>query len=164
MKKALMGVEGYIHEIVNPGEDYEIYNGPGASIQWVDAPDNIGEYWTLEYSPSATQMVWVERDGAYRDPLVERKVAYGDIGEQLDMMYKDTLDGGTRWKDHVANVKATTPAPAEADPTSTMTLEELRVYAETSEPDATKPVGLSTPEQPCWVRYPGWHGYVPPTA
>ena len=38
-------------------------------------------------------------------------LAYGDVGDQLDMMYKDQLNGTTTWKDHVANVKATTTKP-----------------------------------------------------
>ena len=32
------------------------------------------------------------------------------------MQYKDALDGGTRWKDHVANVKATVTAPTSIPP------------------------------------------------
>ena len=44
---------------------------------------------------------------------IDRELAYGSVGEQLDMQYKDSLDGGTRWKDHVANVKASTTAPGD---------------------------------------------------
>jgi len=161
MKKALMSIQGYIHQIVDPGEDFEIYDGPDAAIQWVDAPDDVTVDWTLEYSPSAGQMVWVKRDGAYTDPEVARKVAYGDIGAQLDMMYKDMLDGGTRWRDHIAAVKSSIPRP-EPRP-EPMNLEELLEFAETEEPGTDKPVGLSTHETPCWVRYPGWKGYQPPT-
>ncbi len=36
---------------------------------------------------------------------------YGSIGDQLDMQYKDLLDDGTRWKDHIAKVKADNPKP-----------------------------------------------------
>ena len=42
----------------------------------------------------------------YRD---DRKKAYGDIGDQLDMQYKDLLNGTTIWKDHVAKVKSDFP-------------------------------------------------------
>ena len=42
-----MGVEGYIHQIEDPGNDFDIYNGPDAKIQWVDAPDNVTEHWIL---------------------------------------------------------------------------------------------------------------------
>tara|TARA_R110002020_G_scaffold445018_1_gene656723 strand:+ start:224 stop:490 length:267 start_codon:yes stop_codon:yes gene_type:complete len=44
----------------------------------------------------------------YRD---DRKKAYGDIGDQLDMRYKDLLNGTTTWKDHVAKVKSDHPKP-----------------------------------------------------
>jgi hypothetical protein len=161
MKKVLMSVQGYIHQIVDPGEDFEIYNGPDATIQWVDAPDDVAIDWTLEYSPSANQMVWVKRESAHTDLEIARKVAYGDIGAQLDMMYKDMLDNGTRWKDHIANVKSSIPKPKPRP--KPMNLEELLEFAETTEPGPDQPVGLSTQEKPCWVRYPGWSGYQPPT-
>jgi len=41
----------------------------------------------------------------------DRKAAYGDVGDQLDMMYHDLADGSTTWKDHIANVKADNPKP-----------------------------------------------------
>tara|TARA_B100002019_G_scaffold278743_2_gene279921 strand:- start:15 stop:506 length:492 start_codon:yes stop_codon:yes gene_type:complete len=161
MKKVLMSREGYIHEIVDPGQDYEIYNGPDAAIQWVDAPDEVTDDWTLEWSPSRGQMIWVERTGAYTDPMMARKVAYGDVGEQLDMMYKDTLDGGTRWRDHIAAVKRDNPRPENID--EPMTLEQLVEFSKNEEPGVDKPVGISTdPSLPAWKRYPGWSGYAAP--
>ena len=44
----------------------------------------------------------------YKD---DRRVAYGDIGDQLDMRYKDLLNGTTTWKDHIAKVKSDHPKP-----------------------------------------------------
>ena len=44
----------------------------------------------------------------YKD---DRRVAYGDIGDQLDMRYRDLLNGTTTWKDHVAKVKSDHPKP-----------------------------------------------------
>jgi hypothetical protein len=165
MKKALMGVEGYIHQIEDPGDDFDIYNGPDAKIQWVDAPDNVSEHWTLEWSPSRQTMVWVERTGPYMDPILRRKVAYGEVGEQLDMLYKDTVDGGTRFKDHVANIKASIPAPPAPDPSAKLkTRDELIAAALTEEPSVDEPCHLSDEEIPCWKRYTGWAGYVAPTA
>ena len=165
MKKALMGVEGYIHQIEDPGNDFDIYNGPDAKIQWVDAPDNVTEHWTLEWSPSKQTMVWVERTGPYMDPILRRKVAYGEVGEQLDMLYKDTVDGGTRFKDHIANIKASIPAPPAPDPNAKLkTRDELIAEALTEEPSADEPCHLSDEETPCWKRYTGWAGYVAPTA
>ena len=36
---------------------------------------------------------------------------YASIGDQLDMQYKDSINGTTTWKDHVAAVKAKYPKP-----------------------------------------------------
>ena len=50
---------------------------------------------------------------------MQRKVAYGTIEEQLDMMYWDQVNGTTTWKDHVSSVKSNivnqTTADAQAD-------------------------------------------------
>ena len=51
-----------------------------------------------------------ERQNAVR---ATRKTAYKDIGEQLDMQYKDNVNGTTTWKDHVAAVKSANPIPTE---------------------------------------------------
>ena len=37
---------------------------------------------------------------------------YASIGDQLDMQYKDAVNGTTTWKDHVAAVKAKYPKPS----------------------------------------------------
>jgi len=36
---------------------------------------------------------------------------YASIGDQLDMQYKDAVNGTTTWKDHIAAVKAKYPKP-----------------------------------------------------
>ena len=36
---------------------------------------------------------------------------YASVGDQLDMQYKDAVNGTTTWKDHVAAVKANYPKP-----------------------------------------------------
>jgi len=51
-----------------------------------------------------------ERQNAVR---ATRKAAYADIGEQLDMQYKDNVNSTTTWKDHVAAVKSANPIPTE---------------------------------------------------
>ena len=40
-----------------------------------------------------------------------RQEAYGPIGDQLDMQYKDAVNGTTTWKDHIAKVKSDNPKP-----------------------------------------------------
>ena len=51
-----------------------------------------------------------ERQNAVR---ATRKAAYGSIEDQLDMQYKDKLNGTTTWDDHVAAVKSANPIPTE---------------------------------------------------
>ena len=45
---------------------------------------------------------------AYKE---DRRIAYPDIGDQMDMQYHDLLDGTTTWKDAVAKVKSANPKP-----------------------------------------------------
>jgi len=40
---------------------------------------------------------------------VNRISEYGTIAEQLDMMYWDSVNGTTNWKDHIAQVKLNNP-------------------------------------------------------
>ena len=51
-----------------------------------------------------------ERQAAVRSA---RRTAYGDLGDQLDMQYHDSVDGTSTWKDHVAKVKTDNPIPTE---------------------------------------------------
>tara|TARA_R100001460_G_scaffold22589_1_gene45929 strand:- start:1090 stop:1392 length:303 start_codon:yes stop_codon:yes gene_type:complete len=52
---------------------------------------------------------WNDQQFGY---IEARQMAYGSIGDQLDMQYKDLLDNGTRWKDHIAKVKSDNPKPS----------------------------------------------------
>ena len=51
-----------------------------------------------------------ERQNAVR---ATRRNAYGNIGDQLDMQYHDSVNGTSTWKDHVAKVKTDNPIPTE---------------------------------------------------
>lgn len=166
MKKALIGYQGWVSEIRDPGEEYEIYEGPDATIAWVDAPDEIQLDWTLEWSPSQQKMIWVQREEAYTDLSIARRVAYGPIESQLDLIFHDIethgkLDTNGDWYNHITNVKQMIDPPStqpQIDPMS-LTPEHLQAIAATTEPDASKPNMPSTPELPAWRRYPGWKGY-----
>jgi hypothetical protein len=57
--------------------------------------------------------IQAEYDAYYLDYKEARRVAYKPIEEQLDMMYKDELNGTTTWKDHIAQVKSDNPKPSE---------------------------------------------------
>ena len=161
MKKALISYQGWVQQIVDPGQDYEIYEGPDATIAWVDAPDEIQLDWTLEWSPSQQKMVWVERDAPYTNNAVARKVAYGEIGQQLDLIYHDIAEHGAittdgSWFQHISAVKAMIDKP-EPPPAPTY-IEDLIAGAVAEEPHPDKPNIPSSPELQAWRRYPGWKG------
>ena len=63
--------------------------------------------------PTAEQIASYESAGntaaTLDDVLYERAVAYPELKEQLDMQYKDLLNGTTTWKDAVAKVKSDNP-------------------------------------------------------
>ena len=161
MKKALVSYQGYVSEIKDPGEEHEIYEGPDATIAWVDAPDNVQLEWTLEWSPSKQEMVWVEREGAFTNNEVARKVAYGEVGAQLGMIFDDikangVLDTNSAWYQHIVNVKSIIEKPVYEEP---ITMEEMMRRAAEEEPSADRPCQASTADLPSWKRYPGWKGY-----
>jgi len=157
MKKVLMSIEGYVLEVHDPGQEYDIYNGADATFVWVDAPDDVTLDWTLEWSPAQQKMIWVERDGPPVDNGMLRKVAYGTLESQLDMMYHDAMDGTSRWKDHITMVKNNIPRPdPEPEP---MSAEEEMALDQIEEPSVDRRMKLSSGEMPAWKRYPGWSGY-----
>ena len=158
MKKALIGYQGWVQDIRNPGEEFEIYNGPDAKMQWINAPDEITLDWTLEWSPQNQKMIWVERDGPYTQDSEARRVAYGEVGEQLDMLYHEIQESGTisasgPWASHIATVKTMIPSPPSP---ILITEEEAMVRRNTMEPGNDNPCNSSTEDMPCWKRYEGW--------
>ena len=70
------------------------------------------EFTDDDYNQAITDLAnskWQEQEFGY---IQARQEAYGSIGDQLDMQYKDLLDNGTRWKDHIAQVKSDNPKPS----------------------------------------------------
>jgi len=160
-----MDVSGYVADIVEPGEEYELFLGQGCPQMWVNAPDDITKTWTLEWSPSAQDMIWVKRVEEFTDPATARTVAYGQIGEQLDMLYKDLAAGRSLtaddalWFNHIKNVKENTTSPSSVqepmDPS--MTEEEVADFmSDDQEPATTRPCKISPADTPCWERYSNW--------
>ena len=83
-------------------------NGQGAYIK----------EWNLSIAkPTDAQLSAVEAaaDLSERQNAVRatRRASYGDLGDQLDMQYHDSVDGTSTWKDHVAKVKTDNPIPTE---------------------------------------------------
>tara|TARA_B100000470_G_C19680270_1_gene341670 strand:- start:50 stop:352 length:303 start_codon:yes stop_codon:yes gene_type:complete len=46
---------------------------------------------------------WNNHSVSYQDKRIR---AYGSIGDQLDMQYRDLVNDTTEWKDHIAKVKS----------------------------------------------------------
>lgn len=165
MKKALMDFTGGVADIVEPGEEYPLFLGRGCAQMWVNAPNDISKTWTLEWSPSTEDMIWVKRTETYADPATTRRVAYGDVGQQLDMLFKD-LEAGRAldaddalWFNHIKTVKEFTARPSDfeepMDPT--MTEEEIAEFmSDAVEPSVDRPMKISSQEMPCWERYSNW--------
>lgn len=100
---------GQLTDICDEEDKFEIFEGPDADLKWVPVPDDT------TYEHFMVNGVTVHRDETEDLRVkanVERMLAYGDMGEQMDMQYRDALNGTTTWKDHVANVKATTTKPS----------------------------------------------------
>ena len=69
------------------------------------------EFDSADYDQAITDLAnskWNDQQFGY---IQARQEAYGSIGDQLDMMYKDEVNGTTTWKDHVAQVKSDNPKP-----------------------------------------------------
>lgn len=124
-KMCLVSYQGYIEQIVEPGEEFEIYEGSDATIKWVQCNND------------SVTVDWIMKDGAFVDRTrhtsytLQRQVAYGSIGNQLDMLYKDQINGTTTFRDHIAAVKTAQPAPS-------------------TEPENTEIQPTGTEENPAW--------------
>tara|TARA_B100000131_G_scaffold292906_1_gene307788 strand:+ start:240 stop:668 length:429 start_codon:yes stop_codon:yes gene_type:complete len=104
---------GALSDICDEADKFEIYEGADAELKWLEVPDDT------TYEHAMINGVVVHRsdnEDLRQDAGVERIIAYGDVGEQLDMMYRDQVNGTTEWKDHVANVKSTTTKPSTIPP------------------------------------------------
>ena len=79
--------------------------------------DGNGDFissWTYDIAqPTADQIASYETAGntaeALSGVLAKRANEYPELKEQLDMQYKDLLNGTTTWKDAVAKVKSDNP-------------------------------------------------------
>ena len=74
-------------------------------VYWV--PDDMGNRYRVmikEWLDDGNTLTpYVAPEVPYQDKRVK---AYGSIGDQLDMQYRDLVNGTTEWKDHIAKVKS----------------------------------------------------------
>ena len=83
----------------NADGKWERHFGTWDSIVWKEDATDLpteSDYTSQKSTLEANERAKIER-------------VYPSIGDQLDMMYHDQLDGTTTWKDAIAKVKADNP-------------------------------------------------------
>ena len=99
---------GTLTDIVDAEDKFEIYEGNDAAFKWCEVPDDC----SYDHAMINGVVVHKSDNEDLRElAVVERMIAYGALGDELDMLYRDQVNGTTEFKDHVANVKATTTKP-----------------------------------------------------
>ena len=101
---------GTLTDICDAEDKFEIYEGADASFKWCEVPDDT----TYDHAMVNGVVIHRSDNEDLRElAIVERGIAYGPIGDELDMIYRDQKNGTTEFKDHVDNVKATTTKPGD---------------------------------------------------
>ena len=136
-KKCLVDYRGFITDVVEPGDEFEVYQGDDSPLRWVTCDDDaVTNLWVLyngEFFPTTHRLE--------RNQQMKRKVEYGSIEDQMDMMYWDQVNGTTTWRDHVSSVKANIVNQATADADATF-------Y------EGKKEFEMGTEEAPAWNSLP----------
>lgn len=102
------GEAANLHAVQWNGSSGEVeYNDgtPNATIDSISAYQSLIDAHTAAAPVELSEAEWL----AAQTYDVARMSQYGDIGEQLDMQYKDAVNGTTTWKDHIAKVKSDFP-------------------------------------------------------
>ena len=86
---------------INPNAEVSVSNNDINTIVWHNGTTPIPK------ADIEAKMVEVQAD--YDAKQYQRDRVYPSIGDQLDMQYKDLLNGTTTWKDAVAKVKSDNP-------------------------------------------------------
>ena len=86
---------------INPNAEVSVSGNDINTITWENGTTPIPK------ADIEAKMVEVQAD--YDAKQYQRDRVYPSIGEQLDMQYKDLLNGTTTWKDAVAKVKSDNP-------------------------------------------------------
>ena len=155
MKKALISLtENYrICEVVFAGEEFETT----PDFIWIDCPDEITNHHMYDPNTNTfSELDLVSMPGfAEEGYKVARGIAYGSIGDQLDMMFKELQATGAvsdtgPWARHIAAVKAAIPKD---DPAAVMawnreyaaSIDAARAAALPSQGPVTLPVQEAPP-------------------
>jgi hypothetical protein len=74
-------------------------------VQFTDAEETARDAEEAQVAQDKADYIANEK---YKD---DRREAYGDVGDQLDMQYWDRVNDTTVWADHIATVKAAHSKP-----------------------------------------------------
>ena len=85
------------------GETVVIRVSDGASFSIGSTGNSDWEEYSQWLKKGNTPDPYVEPELGYQD---KRLMAYASIGDQLDMQYKDLVNGTTEWKDHISKIKS----------------------------------------------------------
>ena len=108
-KYALIG-NGIITDVAATESDkFEIKESP--EMFWMKCPNEVFNDGTWAFENDSFTKISTEIQNK-KQADIARTVAYGDIGDQLAMMYADQLNGTTTWLDHINNVRDTTVSPS----------------------------------------------------
>jgi len=88
-------------QVINPKAEVSVSAEDINSITW--------ENGTTPISKADIEAKIIELQAEYDAKQYQRDRVYPSIGDQLDMQYKDLLNGTTTWKDAIAKVKSDNP-------------------------------------------------------
>ena len=88
---------------INPNAEFVIRENNLDMITWGKDTTPISK------SDIETKIIELNSEYTSQDYIRKRASQYPELKEQLDMQYKDLLNGTTTWKDAVAKVKSDNP-------------------------------------------------------
>jgi len=105
MKRALVTENGIVTDIVDTVEEQFEIHGLGDKFNWVEAPDDVNN---TSVMVNGVFYSMAQRGAPFS---MRRRIGYGSIADQLDMLFKDHLNNTTTWADHIVAVKENVPKP-----------------------------------------------------
>jgi len=140
MKRVLLDFRGVINDIVDIGDEFEVYEGPDSNIKWCLCPhDDVTPEWHL------IKGEWIRPEQKLdTDQNMRRKIAYGNLEEQLGMLYWDIVNGNLEngtWVNKCREVKETVMSQSEWEANEENWKTKVRLE-------------FHLPNDPCWNYLP----------
>jgi hypothetical protein len=114
MKRALLHSAeiGRVCEVVEIGQEFEV----SSDFSWIDCPDDVVSSHTYDATTETFKAFDILSTPGFAENAykVARSIAYTDVGNQLDMLYKEITATGSisvdgPWATHITEVKANIP-------------------------------------------------------